>query len=182
MNKTKYILHGGFRTGEKQVNDAFFSEILKTAPDPANILIVYFATENGDKYFPEDQEQFNKNSGGKKLTFVKATKENFIGQTKSADIIYLHGGSSLPLLDILKKFPDFPKLIQGKIVAGDSAGANYLSTVFYSRRNGVGEGDGILPIKIIPHFIEENRHQLDTVHPELKTIFLPEYHFEIYEH
>lgn len=43
--KTKFILHGGFAKGEKQENDAFFKEILSTAPEEVKILLVYFAKE-----------------------------------------------------------------------------------------------------------------------------------------
>ena len=179
--KTKYVLHGGFTPGIKSVNDSFFSEVLKDTPNELKILIVYFATDNGDKYFPEDQEQFEQNGQGKKLTFKKATKENFKVETEQTDIIYLHGGSSLKMLEAMKGFPNLKNHLNGKIVAADSAGANILSVNFYSKRNGACKGFGILPIKFIPHFEEESKSKLDHVNPNLETICLREYEHKLIE-
>lgn len=177
--KTKYVLHGGFTPGVKSVSDSFFSEVLKDTPKKLIILIVYFATDNGDKYFPEDQEQFQKNGTDKKLTFKKASMDNFKRETEQADIIYLHGGNSLKMLEAMKDFPDLKDLLKGKIVAADSAGANILSVNYYSKRNGVCDGFGILPIKFIPHFEEENKGKLDHVNPNLETICLREYEHKL---
>lgn len=179
MNQTKYILHGGFPPDQKQVNDNFFKEILVDTGRQVNILIVYFATDNGDKYYPQDIKQFEKNNDGKKLHFDKADDKLFIKQLKNADVIYFHGGSSLQLLAKLKEFPRFSEKMTGKVVAGDSAGANMLSTVFYSKKNGVCQGLGILPIKLIPHYIEEFKDKLSSVNPTLQTIRLPEYSFTV---
>jgi len=179
MKLTKYILHGGFPLYQKQVNDAFFKEILTDLGEEVRILSVYFATNNGAQHFSEDIEQFIKNCGTKKLEFEMADENLFEKQLENFDVIYLRGGSSQQLLDKLKKFPDFSKYLNGKTVAADSAGVNALSTIFYSHRNGVCYGLGILPIKFIPHFIEENRNKLNDVKPELETIMLPEYTFTI---
>lgn len=179
--KTKYVLHGGFTPGIKSVSDSFFRKVLKDTPNELKILIVYFATDNGDKYFPEDQVQFEQNGQGKKLTFKKATIDNFKEETEQADIIYLHGGNSLKMLETMKGFPELKDLLKGKIVAADSAGANILSVNFYSKRNGICKGFGILPIKFIPHFEEENKSKLDHVNPNLETICLREYEHKLIE-
>lgn len=179
--KTKYVLHGGFTPGIKSVNDSFFNEVLKDTPNELKILIVYFATDNGDKYFPEDQEQFEQNGQGKKLTFKKATMDKFKEETEQADIIYLHGGNSIKMIEAMKGFSELKDLLKGKIVAADSAGANILSVKFYSKRNGICNGFGILPIKFMPHFEEENRNKLDQVNPNLGTICLREYEHMLIE-
>jgi peptidase E len=177
--KTKFILQGGFPKSGKQENDAFFSEILSTAPYAAKILLVLFAKESDrvEKNTKEDIEQFTKNSGGKNVTFEVATEDNFIQQIQSSDIIYLHGGHTGKLLDTLKRFPDFKEIIKGKIIAGDSAGANVLCSAFYSLRIGVGEGLGILPFRILTHYVEENKDKLNSTRPELEMIILPELQF-----
>ncbi len=181
--KTKFILHGGFAKGAEQENDAFSSEILKSAPAKANVLLVYFAEDParvGEKR-EEDIEQFEKNKGNKILLFETADKESFPEQVKGADVIYLHGGHSGKLLGALKKYPNLKELFEGKIVAGDSAGANVLTSAFYSQKIGVSEGLGLVPIKIISHYLEENKDKLNHLRPDLETLYLPEYQFKVFE-
>lgn len=180
---TKIILHGGFKPGESQEDDAFFGEILKTAPQNAKVLLVYFAKEEDriQKNYKEDVEQFTKNQGDKHVALEIARKDDFIQQVLGSDVIYLHGGRTEKLLNALKEFPDFAKSVQGKIIAGDSAGANVLGAVFYSGSMGIGEGLGILPVKMICHYTEENKDKLLTIKPELETIFLKEYETKVVE-
>lgn len=180
---TKYILHGGFQKGP-QANDSFTKEILKTAPQESNILLVYFAErpEAISTRNEEDLAQFNKNKGNKILHFQTANEENFIEQIKWADIIYLHGGRTLRLLETLKKFPNFGESIKAKIVAGDSAGANALTISFYSRSaDSVFDGLSILPIKLICHYSDEYKNIFKDETPNTKIIFLPEYQFKVFE-
>lgn len=175
--KTKFILHGGYSKGAKQENDAFFSEILKSAPKEARILLVYFA-ESDDRVverYVEDLEQFNKNRGDKTLSFDRASEQLFVEQANTADIIYLHGGHTGKLLEALKRISDLRDLFNGKIIAGDSAGANVLCSVFYSKTIGTSEGLGFIPIKIICHYLEEDKNKLAHVRIDLETVFLPEY-------
>ncbi|MCK5022013.1 MAG: Type 1 glutamine amidotransferase-like domain-containing protein [Candidatus Pacebacteria bacterium] len=182
--KTKFILHGGFTFGEEQGNDEFTKEILKDAPEKAEILLVYFAKEKDriPKNKEEDINQFNKNKGDKGLSFKVATEESFEDQIKEADIIYLHGGLSPKILEIMKRFPNLQKLFEGKIIAGDSAGANVLTKVFYSfLSDKVFEGLGLLPIKLIPHYEDKFKNKLDDMYPELETVRLSEYKFVVYE-
>src|SRR3989338_17747 len=180
--KTKFILHGGFTPGGKQENDDFFQEILKSAPGKAKILLVYFAKEFDRiaKNKEEDIEQFNKNKGDRTLLFETASEELFPEQVQKADIIYLHGGHSDKLLNTLKKFPNLRQLFSGKIIAGDSAGANVLVSVFYSKTMGVSEGFGLIHIKIICHYLAENKDKLNDIKPDKETLFLPEYRVKVF--
>ena len=179
--KTKFILHGGFAKGKKQENTLFFKEVLSNTPDKARVLLVYFAKEPDriDKNQEEDVEQFNKNKGDKTLFFEVAKIDLFPEQVKQSDIIYLHGGHSGMLLDALKKYSNLKELFDGKIIAGDSAGASVVCSVFYSMKIGVSEGLGLLPIKIISHYLEEIKDKLKDIKPELETLFLPEYQFKV---
>lgn len=81
----------------------------------------------------------------------------------------------------MKTCSDLKSRLAGKVVAADSAGANLLSKHFYSKRNRVCEGLGVLPIKFIPHFEEENRNKLDGLDQDCKSIFLREYEYEVVE-
>jgi len=98
----------------------------------------------------------------------------------NADIIFLHGGFSKKLLDTLRPFPDLKQMFNGKIIAGDSAGANVLCEVFYSKMaEEVLFGFGILPVKIICHYEEKYKDVLKDIKPELETWRLPEYHYRV---
>ena len=69
-----------------------------------------------------------------------------------------------------------------KIVAGESAGANFLSTYCYSKSGGgVIKGLGILPIKFIPHFESKHKEKLNRISGNLETLTLTNYQFKVYE-
>lgn len=180
--KTKYVLHGGFIPAQKQENDAFFTETLKETPKRTKILLVYFAKEPDRVALnrAEDVEQFSKNSGTRELSFEVANNRSFPEQIEKADIIYLHGGHTGKLLNELRKFKNLEELFMGKIIAGDSAGANVLCAAFYSLRIGAGEGLSIIPIKIICHFSEENKDKMRQIKPNLETLFLRELQFKVF--
>ena len=180
--KTTFILHGGFAVSDKQEDDFFFQEILRTAPQNTHILLVYFAAETNriPVYEESDIEQFEKNKGDRILSFEVARDELFLEQVQKADILYLHGGRSEKLLQTFKNYPSFANHLRGKIIGADSAGANILSSVFHSESMGVGEGLGIIPTKLICHFKEEKRAHLDHVRHDLPTLYLAEYQFKIF--
>ncbi len=181
--KTTYILHGGFSKNEAvQKDDAFFKTILSYAPKEVKILLVYFAEniERVEKRRTDDLEQFNNNKGDKTLSFDTAKEETFLQQAQTADIIYLHGGHSAKLLETLKKFESLKNIFAGKIVAGDSAGANVLASIFYSKTIGASKGFSLISKKIITHYSEENKNKLDQIKPELETLFLSEYETKVF--
>jgi hypothetical protein len=181
--KTKFILHGGFAKGAEQANDAFFREMLKGAPDEVKILLVYFAEDPTriKERRESDLEQFNKNKGGKVLSFETATEKGFPEQARRADVIYLHGGHSGRLLEALKRYPNIKELFEGKTVGGDSAGANVVTCAFYSDKAGPLEGLRLVPIKIISHYKEENKDKINHLRPDLETLHLSEYQFKVFE-
>lgn len=175
--KTKFILHGGYAQGVKQEDDAFFSETVSSTPSEAKILLVYFA-ERDDRVAnrnKDDVEQFEKNKGDRTISFEIANEQVFAAQAKRADIMYLHGGRTGKLLEALKRISNLRDLLNGKIIAGDSAGANVLCSVFYSKTIGISEGLGFIPIKIICHYFEEDKNKLEHIRIDLETLFLPEY-------
>jgi cyanophycinase-like exopeptidase len=182
--KTKFILHGGFERGAPQENDAFFREILKTAPDNAKVLLVYFSGKNIEgvaKDATGDMDQFNKNKGNKSLSFEVADKSSFSEQVTQADVIYFHGGHSGKVLENVNQYPNLKNLFEGKVVAGDSAGANVFTGAFYSEKAGALEGLGIIPAKLLSHYREENKDKISHLCPDLETIHLKEYEFKVFE-
>ena len=152
---TKFILHGGYTSKKNYLNNNFFKETTKGLEGKVKILLVYFASEEFDyeRKLEEDKDNFLRNSDNENLKFEIANKDNFIEQIKNSDVVYIRGGDTFKLLEILKSYPEFLKVIKGKIVVGSSAGAYVLSRIFYSRtKKEVLDGLGILPIAIACHF------------------------------
>ena len=180
---TKYILSGGYAGRPNKYNDKFFLEILKTKKKKLHILLVYFA-KTVDEYkgmTKEDYFQFNKNKGDKELSFKIATEEEFFKQAKWTDIIYLHGGKTLKLLAALKKNRNLSELFNGKIIAGESAGAYVLSSCFYSKsEGGCFNGLGFVPVKTICHYIGENSEKLNECPSGLEALLLPDYKYKVF--
>lgn len=183
---TKYILHGGYAGHINRDNDLFFKEILKDAPEHSNILLVLFAKEK-DKIEAnknEDIAQFIRNGESKQLSFDVADEINFIEQIKKADVIYLHGGKTSKLINVLKKFPTLKDLFKGKIVAGESAGAYALSAFAYSIvENTILEGLGCVTVKTLCHYSpqqEDKLHELDKLPAHLETLLLADYKYKVF--
>ncbi|MEA1925786.1 MAG: Type 1 glutamine amidotransferase-like domain-containing protein [Patescibacteria group bacterium] len=181
--KTKFIIHGGYAGRSNSENDKFYKEILKDVPNSTKILLVYFAKEK-DAYQQMEKEDtflFNKNKENKKISFEIATKESFVEQINKSDVIFLHGGKTPKLINILKECPDFRELIDGKVVAGESAGAYALSSCYYSKsEKGLFEGLGFVPVKIICHYVGENEEKLDECPKKLERILLKDYQYKVY--
>lgn len=182
--KTKFILHGGFKKGKTdEDNTAFYSEILKNADADSKILIVPFAKDL-ERIIPTTEKvmgEFNRVKGNKNLSFEVATEESFKLQLQSADIVYFQGGTTLKLMTVLNNFTNLKEIIlERKTVAGESAGANALCNLFYSpSAKGVYQGLGILPIKIIPHYVPEYTDLFGTRGSHLETLYLKEYEYKV---
>jgi len=118
-------------------------------------------------------------SNGRNLTFVTAKKEMLAEQLKQADIVFLRGGKTEPLLSALRSVPDLGKKLAGKTVVGESAGAYALSELFFSKSmGGVFQGLGFVPVKTICHF--DGRHVEQLKDSKLPPAFLPENAFRIF--
>jgi len=152
---TKYILAGGYIHKAPDGGRAFFEELVRGFEDkrPIKILNCLFAIDEGSwkMKLKENREAFSKYIGNFEL--ILADPEKFAEQVKSADVIFLQGGYTKPLVDNLRENSDWIKYLDGKTVAGTSAGgdaiAKYYSVLKTSR---VGDGLGLLPIKFIPHW------------------------------
>lgn len=182
--KTKYILHGGNAQHVNSENDKFFAEILKDTKDKVKILLVEFAgrDEKIDLNYQIDKSQFERVGEDKELAFEVATQPDFTEQIKGADIIYFGGGTTVRLMDKLKKYKNPGDLFSGKIVAGESAGANSLSAYCYSKSGGgVIQCLGCVPVKTIPHYEKGMESNFKDIFPEIEPLFLPEYKFKVFE-
>jgi len=183
--KTKYILHGGFVPQQIPEDDVFYTEILKNAGAHPKILLVYFAKEDDriPKNRDEDVVQFKENKGEQSLSFEVANENDFPEQVQKVDIVYLHGGRSSKIIETLSRFPNLRQMFEGKIVVGDSAGANALSSYYYDNHDKrISDGLAILPIKLFCHYSkdwETALHELEKYHPDLEVLALADYQTKI---
>jgi len=179
---TKYILHGGFDKNISYIKDEFFQQAFKDMPENVKIFLVFFA--EFDEYLElrikQCKDQFENNKGSKNLDFKMATEENFLEGCTWADVVFLSGGRTIKLIEKLKKFQNLNQIFEGKIIAGDSAGANVLGHSFYSKKTKeINKGFGIIPFKIIVHYTEDMGNPLSEIESNLETLFLHEYETKV---
>lgn len=179
---TKFVLHGGFNKEEGFIKDEFFQEMLKDSPENTKALLVYFA-ENDEKRplrIEQGKNGFEKNKGPKNIEIKIASSDTFIDDCKWADIIYFSGGRTTQLMEALKIYTNLDEVFKGKTIGGDSAGANFLGKYFYSKSSKeIGEGLGILPVKVLVHYSDDVPNPLGDIEPGLETVFLHEYETKV---
>lgn len=187
---TKFILHGGYTSTENEWNRSFYAEISKDVSDGGTVLLIYFSREEEEweRLFVEDKERILKQAGNKKLNIVLATVADFAEQIGQADAFYMRGGDTDKLMTTLEQFPEFKNAIQGKTVAGSSAGAYVVGE--YSPRHSVSyirEGLGLAPLRIVCHYQspdlppnEEAFATLKNTAPELELVLLKDYEWKTF--
>jgi peptidase E len=151
---TKYILVGGYVHKAPDEGKDFCEELIKGIDKkPVKILDCMFARKKKDwqESIGKDQMFFSKFIKDFELELADPNK--FTEQVKKSDVIYLRGGYTSPLMELLSKDKSWIKELQGKVLVGTSAGADAIAkyyTVLKTHR--IGDGLGLLPIKFIPHW------------------------------
>ncbi|MBP9759002.1 Type 1 glutamine amidotransferase-like domain-containing protein [Candidatus Dojkabacteria bacterium] len=180
---TKFYLHGGGSSEDTPVNLEYRKNILAKIAHNPKILLCYFASEPEmvqERYKIDSENLWAINPN---IHFDIATEENFEEECKNNELIFLAGGDTFRLLDKLKQYPNFSELIKGKIVVGTSAGAYALSKYFYSNdENRIGEGLGILNIKIHCHYSNEkfgNVEKLKEFKEDIEIVTLKEQEYVV---
>lgn len=180
---TTYILHWGYYRRDSSDNRTFFKEIEKYLQNESQILFIPFAREKS--CWQEKMEEFNyiikKNITEKKINLVLASedKEVLINQIKLCDIVFITGGDeNQRLYNYLSIIPNLINLFKGKLVVWSSAWTQILSK-YYARwkSDGIYEGLGILPIKVIVHWTEDQWNKfkkLDANWENLEIYKIPE--------
>lgn len=152
----KYILVGGRTYGAVDGGKSFCEEMVKGFEEPVKILICLFTrpSDSWEINFNQDKEAFTNNLSDKKLEFKLADPENFTEQIKWADAVYIRGGSAEEyIVDLFRKNPDWIKELEGKTLAGSSAGADMMSKYYYDLDNlKFNKGLGLLPLKVLVHW------------------------------
>lgn len=187
---TRFFLGGG-RKRDEPIPDSFFDmlcEAVRGIPQPIHVLLVMFARSE-DRWkdmVADDTKNFAKIRPSTEchLEAAHADPDVFQEQIKTADVLYVHGGDTQLLLEMIKTIPRFAELLDGKVYIGASAGANLVSKYFYSpRRNVVGEGLGIVPIKCLPHWDESQQPYLEELKKygkDLPIVTLREWEYKIF--
>lgn len=152
----KYILVGGYPQRASDGGKAFAEELIKGYSEPVKILECLFARpkDNWETAFAQDKEFFTKHLPDKKLEFRMADPKQFKEQVEWADAIYIRGGASeAVLLALANQGAGWEKELDGKTLAGSSAGAHAIAKYYYGLDDlKIGEGLGLLPLKIIVHY------------------------------
>lgn len=150
----KYILVGGYVHKAKDEGKAFCEELIKGInKKPVKILDCMFARKKEDWQESIDRDNIFFSKFIKDFELELADPDKFIQQVKNSDVIYLRGGYTSPLMESLSKDMNWIKELDGKVLAGTSAGADVIAkyyTVLKTHR--VGDGLGLLPVKFIPHW------------------------------
>jgi len=181
---TKFILHGGGTRKDSAKNKNFFQQI-STASKGGDLLIVCFAQPKKEwkKHFEHEKKKFSHIRSDLNFILADNSPKKFCQQIKKANAIYIKGGDDGLLQKKIKPIENFEELIQGKTIAGSSAGANFLSKYYYSTDNNrIEEGIGILQIKLFTHYTPNHRtglRELFTYKDDLEIINLLETDFTI---
>lgn len=107
-------------------------------------------------------------------------------------MVYLKGGNTRQLLDLLNKNKGWEDKLDGKTIAGTSAGAEAIATYCYDIDDlALEDGLGLLPIKVIVHYQsdynapnvdwEKAYHELENYKENLEVVTLREGEFKVYE-
>lgn len=153
---TTYILHGGYISKMTDAQDTKLRDTVleKLNSEKPRVAFVPFAgirevwegkfAENAvfmDRLFGDNYES--------RLTLP----DTFRDVCNWANVIFIKGGDDVLLAHYLNQFEDLTEIFAGKIVIGSSAGADYLSKIFWTcdwRKN--MNGRGLVNVAIIPHF------------------------------
>lgn len=190
---TKYILHGGFTHIDNELNRAFYEEFARDIPNQGTILLCYFASKDEDnaRRYAEDIEKIEQRANGKIFKFLMANEKDFIEQLNQSGALYLRGGSTPKLLSILNKFSNLKERLDGKTVAGSSAGAYAIGkySAFHDDDSGgeIREGLGLLPLRVVCHYESKELPPnpgalkiLMNTHQEFDIVFLRDFEWKVF--
>ncbi len=169
---TKYILQSGnvknYPEKMKKYNEEIFRDFTEdhknnidrdiiTVNKTVKVLFCFFSQKRED-WETKYKDYSDKLKGDAlvdlrlELEIKMASPDEFVAQCQWAEVIMIAGGDDDVLQYRMSKF-DVPKIWEGKIVTGSSAGADYLVNSFWTLDwRKVMDGSGILPIKFIPHY------------------------------
>lgn len=151
-----FFLHGGRTWIDSEKNKKFFETLCAYGN---KILIFPFWWESEDYDFNKYKKAFLTHNSNKTLSITCADHNitKLIQQITDNEIIFLGWWSVSKHLEILNKISNLGALLQNKIIAGVSAWAIVRGRAYYSSiKDSLGDGIGLLPIKIMAHYWDHN--------------------------
>lgn len=153
MTKTIFILAGGNDRKSIDYGHSLSEEIAKHVSNPRILSCFFSWPEETWEQKAKDWNGWFLNHFTQPFTYDYARIDTFLDQIDSADVIYFHGGDTTLLLETLPGTEELKKHLDSKVVIGSSAGANMLSTYFWSSKRAIfGEGLDILDINVMVHY------------------------------
>ena len=152
---TKYILVGGYPHKAVDGGRTFAGALVAGFEEPVKILDCFFARpiENWNEAFMKDKDFFTLHLPNKKFELQLADPDKFIEQIRWANSIYIRGGETDRLMNLLNRRTDWQKELNGKTLAGSSAGADAIATYYYDLDTlELGKGMNLLPVKVLVHY------------------------------
>lgn len=150
----RLILMGGRPWLAEDGGKNFVETLFRYYPEQVKLAFCIFAQpeEQWEETRAWNTRMFDKFKGNRTVSYQTMTKENFAEVSAWADVIYLPGGDSFALPEKLKPF-DVGTLWDGKVIAGSSAGAYFLSKGFIGlRARKFGRGLGWVNSTCIAHW------------------------------
>lgn len=166
---TKFFLHGGYVNRPSDTNRAFYRDIIASVGrENVSVLCMYFARPDHrwNDSFAEDRSNLMAAASELRVRIDIALATYDMGQLPQqiadADLVFIAGGTKGHLRETLQNIPDLASRLNGKTVAGISAGANLLAAFFYGSVAGsVRKGLGLLPIALLTHADRDAEHEAD---------------------
>lgn len=189
---TRLILVGGYPHKAPDGGKAFCEEVVKGVEGPIRLLDCLFARpkDNWEKAYAQDKEFFTTHLPGRQLVIELAQIETFAEQVREADAVYIRGGTTRTLIEILNSIPNWKDGLEGKTLAGSSAGADAIAKYYYNLDTlELETGLGFIEAKMIPHWNsdynapninwEQAKQALENFHEPLPVYTLAEGEFVV---
>ena len=190
---TKFILVGGYPTKPEDGGQAFVEEMVKDFDEPVRILMCLFARpdETWQEIFEKDT-LFFASKLKQKVILELADPEHFVEQVRRNDVMYFRGGRTKKLLNTVNANVGWEKELEGKTVAGTSAGVNFLAKYYYSLDDlEIRPGLGLLPLTSLVHYKSDYNspnidwdkayQELQEIAPDVPVLTLEEGEFKVVE-
>ncbi len=151
---TKFVLLGAKAEKTEGEGKSFVEEVVEGFDQPVRILVCLFARpEDSWQAVFEQDKFFFASKLSQKVLLTLADPAHFTEQLSKTDVVYFRGGRTRKLIETLAACDGWDKELDGKTVAGSSAGVNFLAEQYYSLDDvECCDGLGILPIKALVHY------------------------------
>lgn len=151
----RLILMGGRPWFAEDGGKKFVDVLFRYHPKEVKLAFCIFAQPESqwEETRQWNASMFDKFKGSRAITYQTMTSDNFAEVSAWADVIYMPGGDSVALHKRISACGDVAKLWDGKVVAGASAGANFMCEGYmYLDSKEYGRGQGWIRVTSIPHW------------------------------